>query len=158
MDYKVKFSDINGDISGFPIEVIQAAVERGVVQGRTPEDSISSLQYYRCSGFTWRDTPEGHHFWSKVMDDRNFAVFFQRFPRSIEDGVYYFRVYTEIVTPTHPVMRIRAYTRNVNKLAQKANVGDLYYMVVKGDDIKVGFALLDSAKYRKIISLGTEIK
>lgn len=158
MDYKVKTNDIEGDISGFPVEVIQAAVERGVAQGRTPEDAIRSLQYYRCSGFSWRDTPEGHRFWSKVMEHEDFAAFFQRFPRSIEDGVYYFRVHSEVVTPTHPVRQIRAYTRNATKLAQKANVGDVYYMVVKGDDIKVGFALLDSAKYRKIISLGTEIK
>lgn len=158
MDYKVKFSDINGDISDFPIEVVQAAVERGVAQGHRPEDIIRSLQDYRCAGFAWHETPEGRRFWCKVMDDRDFAVFFERFQRSIEDGVYYFRVHSEVVTHTHPVRQIRAYTRNANKLAQKANVGDLYYMVVKGDDIKVGFALLDSAKYRKIISLGTEIK
>lgn len=158
MDYKVKLRDIKGDINGFPIEVVQAAVERGAAQGNEPRQVIESLQWSRTSGFTWQRTPEGHHFWSKVMDCRDFTVFFERFPRSIEDGIYYFRVYAGIVTPAHPVRRIRTYTRNANKFARKAHVGDIYYMVIEGDDIKVGFALLDSAKYRKIISLGTEIK
>lgn len=64
------------------------------------------------------------------MNDRNFAVFFERFPRSIEDVIYYFRVYAGIVTPAHPVRQIRTYTRNANKFARKAHVGDIYYMVV----------------------------
>lgn len=62
MKYIVKREDIRGEIAGYPIEIIQAAVDRGVEQGGNENSVIRSLQYSTSGGFSWSETPEGHSF------------------------------------------------------------------------------------------------
>jgi hypothetical protein len=81
--YKVKETDLIGEIEGFPIEVVQMMMVRQYEH--RGESSISAFQRDRCSGyygFVWADTDEGSDFWSAVIDYRDFTVFFERYPGS----------------------------------------------------------------------------
>ena len=80
--YKVKQSDLKGAIKDFPIEVVQKMVERHIEQDGNAniefKDKFDVLGY-----FTWKDTIEGVDFWSKVIDYKNFDLFFERYPKSV---------------------------------------------------------------------------
>lgn len=81
--YKVTEADLIGDIEGFPIEVVQMMMVRQCEQGR--RSSISSFQRDRCCGalgFVWAETDEGSEFWSQVIDYKDFALFFEKYPSS----------------------------------------------------------------------------
>lgn len=81
--YKVTEADLIGDIEGFPIEVVQMMMVRQHEQGR--KSNISVFQRDRCDGyggFVWYDTDEGSGFWSTVIDYKDFATFFERYPSS----------------------------------------------------------------------------
>lgn len=65
--YTVKYSDLIGDISEFPIEIVQKMVERSTEQ-RKWDDAIGMSTFQEnvssagSSGFRWETTPEGHIF------------------------------------------------------------------------------------------------
>jgi hypothetical protein len=86
--YKVKQSDLIGDIKGFPIEVVQKMVERQVEQGNKADvtvfQKIANAPKWR-GGFDFEDTIEKHVFWSDIMDG-NFDIFFEYYPNK---NVYY---------------------------------------------------------------------
>lgn len=79
--YKVKPSDLIGEIEGFPLEVVQKMVDYQnksdvtIFQDARVACGSSSL------GFTWRHSPEGFDFWDKVIIERNFDVFFKKYPK-----------------------------------------------------------------------------
>lgn len=86
--YKIKQSDLIGDIKGFPIEVVQKMVERQVEQGNKSDVTVfqrrsDAAQW--CGGFDFSKTAEGHSFWGNIMEN-NFNVFFERYPNK---NVYY---------------------------------------------------------------------
>ena len=59
--YKVKQSDLIGDIKGFPIEVVQKMVERQVEQGNKADVSIFQKRGDAakwCGGFDFDETIE----------------------------------------------------------------------------------------------------
>lgn len=155
MKYTVKRKDITGAIEGYPIEIIQTAVDRGVENGGDAELVIRGLQFSTSSGFSWAATPEGIEFWSRIMCERKFNIFFQRYPREFVDGVYYF-----------VVDRSRRYWIDVAKtflgeqprFAFKGNDGDLFYIFKHGSNSITGFALKDSPRYRWVVENGTKIK
>lgn len=55
---------------GFPIEVVEKILEK----------NIQEFQEYRYKGFYWENTEEGKDFWSAVIGERDFDVFFKRYP------------------------------------------------------------------------------
>ena len=76
-----------GDLEGFPLEVIDKMIERQVEQGnianvevfetrRTSDDSYK--------GFYWETTEEGCYFWTSVIDNKNFDLFFEKYPKEEE--------------------------------------------------------------------------
>ena len=79
--YKVKQSDLKGAIKDFPIEVVQKMVERHIEQYGNAniefKDKFDVLGY-----FAWKDTIEGFDFWKNVIEDKDFDVFFKRYPKS----------------------------------------------------------------------------
>ena len=155
MKYFVKKEDISGAITGYPIEIIQAAVDRGVRQGRDASEVLRRLQRSHFSGFTWTETPEGGRFWSSVMSGRNFVLFFTRFPRNLCDGVHYFIVDKDCNNWADVA---KSYLGECSRFAFKCNSGALYYIVKRGSITITGFALKDSLRYGWAIENGTEIK
>ena len=90
METKVTTKDLIGDLKDFPIEVVEKMLEHQYKQiGKT---DISIFQKKRCEGtggkgFSWPATIEGHYFWKRVIHDKNFDIFFERYPK-VSKNVY----------------------------------------------------------------------
>ena len=90
METKVTTKDLIGDLVGFPIEVVEKMLQKQYKQ--VNKKDISIFQEYRCydkqnGGFRWEETIEGHNFWKKVISDKNFDVFFEKYPK-LSKNVY----------------------------------------------------------------------
>lgn len=155
MKYIVKRSDIIGEIAGYPIEIIQAAVDRGVEQGGDANRVIQRLQHSVAAGFSWGGTPEGIRFWRQIMCRHKFNIFFQRYPREFADGVHYFIIDTD---GEYWIDVAKTFLGESPKFAFKGHSGDLFYIFKYGDSINHGFTLKDSPRYRWAIENGTKIK
>lgn len=83
MVYKVKESDLKGQIKDFPIEVVQKMVERQYEQINRCD--VNAFQFDKYSGiqkgFIWSKTVEGEAFWRNVIANNNFDSFFAKYPR-----------------------------------------------------------------------------
>lgn len=154
MKYIVKKEDIRGEITGYPIEIIQAAVDRGIEQGGDANLVIRSLQSSTAAGFSWAETPEGSRFWSHIMCKHKFNIFFQRYPREFVDGVHYFVI---DMGGKYWINVAKTYLGERSRFAFKGHSGDLFYIVKYGNSINTGFALKDTPRYRWAIENGTEI-
>ena len=74
-----------GQLEGFPREIVERMLECQVEQGNPRDVSVfenilDADRYF--GGFTWRDTIEGSNWWSKVIDDKNFDTFFNKYPKT----------------------------------------------------------------------------
>lgn len=74
----------NGDLKGFPTEIVEKMLERQVEQGN-PKD-VSVFEKVRSStkpenGFNWHDTIEGIEFWCAVLLFKKIYVFFAKYPK-----------------------------------------------------------------------------
>lgn len=81
--YKVKQSDLKGQIEDFPIEVVQKMVDYQVGQGNKADVTIFQNRKENDSGhggFCWNETQEGFSFWENVLYG-NFSLFFEKYPK-----------------------------------------------------------------------------
>ena len=90
METKVTQQDLIGDLKGFPIEVVEEMLKYQKQQ--TGKKDISVFQNDRCQdacdkGFRWSETTEGHYFWKTIIRDREFDIFFERYPK-LSKNVY----------------------------------------------------------------------
>ena len=155
MKYIVRKSDIIGGIAGYPIEIIQAAVDRGVEQGYDAKQVIQSLQSSVGGGFSWAGTPEGAEFWGQIMYRHKFNIFFQRYPREFVDGVHYFVIDKG---NNYWVNVAKTFLGDHSRFALKGHSGDIFYIAKYGGSTSTGFALKGSPRYRWAVENGTEIK
>lgn len=84
---QVTEKDLVGALTGFPIEVVQMMILRQVEQGNLPnvgKFQSESRAAREGGGFTWDETGEGFEFWSKVIGERKWDIFFGRYPHAIE--------------------------------------------------------------------------
>lgn len=82
--FNVEQSDLVGNIKDFPIEVVDKMIEEQVKQGNCP--NVEVFQRYANAdtadgGFNWSDTKDGDDFWMEVIDDGNFELFFEKYPK-----------------------------------------------------------------------------
>ena len=82
--FKVEQSDLVGDIKDFPIEVVEKMIEEQVKQGNCP--NVKVFQNYVTAdvdddGFSWWNTDDGNDFWLEVIDECNFDLFFEKYPK-----------------------------------------------------------------------------
>lgn len=82
--FKVEQSDLVGDIKDFPIEVVEKMIEEQVKQGNYPnvevfQNGITSDR--NNDGFSWDDAEDGYDFWEDVIDNDNFDLFFEKYPK-----------------------------------------------------------------------------
>ena len=74
-----------GQLKGFPREIVERMLECQVEQ-----DNPKDVSVFECApntnqhfgGFNWKDTIEGDDWWSKVMYDKNFDIFFLKYPKT----------------------------------------------------------------------------
>lgn len=83
--YKVKPSDLKGEIKDFPFEVVQKMVERQYEQTGKCDVKVFQKDKYATDdrwGFLWSKTVEGQDFWGSIIDDNCFDLFFTRYPKN----------------------------------------------------------------------------
>ena len=73
-----------GQLTGFPKEIIARMLECQEEQG-TPRD-ISVFERDRTAGqyvegFAWYKTKEGNYLWHKIINNKNFNLFFEKYPK-----------------------------------------------------------------------------
>ena len=79
-----------GDIKGFPKEVIAKMLERQYEQTGSKDVTIfegNKDADHKSGGMTWSDTSEGLSFWNRIINNKNFDLFFERYPNSDTDDL-----------------------------------------------------------------------
>ena len=99
INFKVEQSDLVGDIKDFPIEVVEKMIEEQVAQGNYP--NVELFQNYTNAdaddgGFNWDDTKDGNYFWNEVIDECNFDLFFDKYPKKNKPNLVYIAGDSEI--------------------------------------------------------------
>ena len=82
--FKVEQSDLVGDIKDFPIEVVEKMIEEQVKQGNYPNVEVfqNNITADRNNdGFSWDDAEDEYDFWEAVIDNDNFDLFFEKYPK-----------------------------------------------------------------------------
>ena len=158
--YVVQYSDLIGNISEFPIEVVQKMVERSTEQRKwndeigmsTFQENVSSAG---SSGFRWETTPEGHTFWSRIIENKRFDLFFDLYPCKYLGKTIY--IETDGTNNKVQLSKIRNYAGKAACCGESKLKG-IYYLDVKEVrrcDIK--FAMLGPKRYKDTISSGINI-
>ena len=73
-----------GELKGFPPEVVELMLQRQVEQGNTRDIEVFEEERNagkENGGFTWIDTPEGRNFWNSIISEKDFNLFFEKYPK-----------------------------------------------------------------------------
>lgn len=158
--YTVQYSDLIGNISEFPIEIVQKMVERSTEQGKWDDETgMLTFQNHVSSagtcGFEWNSTPEGHLFWSRIIEGKRFDLFFDLYPcKYIGKTIY---VETDGTNNKVQLSKIRNYAGK-SACCGESRLKGIYYLDVKEvrrGDLK--FAMLGTKRYSDTISSGINI-
>lgn len=71
------------DILGFPVVVVEAMIRNQIEQGNVGDVKVfqgNNLSGKLGKGFDWNETKEDREFWLKVIKNKNFDVFFEKYP------------------------------------------------------------------------------
>ena len=72
-----------GEIEGFPQEVVEKMLYYQEQQGFKKDVTVFEKNCCAADrGFDWRATPEGWAFWEKVINEKNFQLFFEKYPKT----------------------------------------------------------------------------
>lgn len=77
-------SKYKGDLKGFPEEVVEAMLFYQEEQGHKRDVTVFERDRFSGDydgGFTWRETVEGHEFWQEVLGNKNFDLYFDKYPK-----------------------------------------------------------------------------
>lgn len=158
--YIVQYSDLIGDISEFPIEIVQKMVERSTEQGKWFDDIGMSIFQNRITsggsgGFYWGVAPEGHIFWSSVIEHKRFDLFFDLYPCKYLGKTIY--IETDGTNNREQLSKIRNYT-SVASCCGESNLKGIYYLdVVEARNSNIKFAMFRTKRYNDTISSGINI-
>lgn len=158
--YIVQYSDLVGDLSKFPIEIVQKMVERSTEQELWFDD-IGMTTFQRhisasgCGGFNWRATSEGHFFWSNVIEHKRFDLFFDKYPcKYLEKTIY---IETDGTNNKEKLSKIGNYTIESSCCGESILKGAYYLDVVEARKGKIKFAMFGTKRYNDTILSGINI-
>lgn len=82
--FKVEQSDLVDGIKDFPIEVVEKMIGEQEKQGN--KVNVEVFQKFPAAGigengFEWSIAEDGYDFWEKVIGERNFELFFEKYPK-----------------------------------------------------------------------------
>jgi hypothetical protein len=69
---------IDGNIRGFPLDVVTAMIVQQKNQGNPPDLLVFRDSRYvdkPLKGFNWKDTFQGQEYWKDIIENRNFENF-----------------------------------------------------------------------------------
>ena len=158
--YIVQYSDLIGNITEFPIEIVQKMVERSTEQGQWFDDvGMRTFQVHVTSsgrgGFHWSSTPEGHVFWNRVIEGRRFDLFFERYPCKYLGKTIY--IETDGTNNREQLSKIEKYTIASSCCGESTLKGVYYLDVAEVRKGKIKFAMFGTKKYNDTISSGINI-
>lgn len=158
--YIVQYSDLIGDLTKFPIEVVQKMVERSTEQGNWFDDiGMTTFHHHVTSsgrgGFSWGLTPEGHTFWSRVIEGRRFDLFFDRYPCKYLGKTIY--VETDRTNNKVQLSKIKSYTSESQCYGESRLNGIYYLDVAEARNGNIKFSMSGTKRYRDTISSGVNI-
>lgn len=85
-----------GNLEGFPKEIIARMLDCQEEQGNPRDVTVFEKQRDEGKnkrGFTWENTKEGNMFWSNVLTNKDFDIFFKRYPKQdYQDNSQEFRI------------------------------------------------------------------
>lgn len=152
---KINKDDIHGAIKNFPLEVVQKMVELTIKEEHTnAEGALEILCKTPWSGFTWEETDEGHLFWYKVIDHHEWWRFYERYPVNLSTLIRYAVVKED--SDGFP-KEIAGYLGDATELSGRGRRGDIYFAYPSINGFKVGFAIKDSPRYKRIIKDGVKL-
>lgn len=153
---KINKDDIYGAIKGFPLEVVQKMVELTMKEEHTNiEEALKILRNNPWSGFTWSETADGNLFWYKVIDQHEWWRFYERYPVNLSAPIRY-AVVKESSVGCFPE-EIAGYLGDIVELSGRGKSGDIYFAYPSINGFKIGFAIKDSPRYKKIIKDGVKL-
>lgn len=158
--YIVQYSDLIGNISEFPIEVVQKMVERSTEQGRWSDDiGMTTFQNHISAsgygGFHWQPTPEGHSFWKRVIEYKRFDLFFDLYPCKYLGKTIYIK--TDGTNNKEQLSKIKNYT-SASSCCGESKLNGIYYLdVVEARNGNIKFAMFGTKRYNDTISSGINI-
>ena len=85
-----------GELKGFPKEIIARMLDCQEEQGNPRDISVFEKQRVEGKnkgGFTWDETKEGDSFWSDLLTNKDFNLFFEKYPKK----AHQFRVGDEVI-------------------------------------------------------------
>ena len=79
--------ETKGQLIGFPKEIIACMLE--IQEEQWGKIDVSVFEKDRTAGetpkgFVWWDAKEGYDFWNEVIRYKNFALFFEKYPKKQE--------------------------------------------------------------------------
>ena len=85
------FFEYGGELIGFPREVVEKMLY--YQEQQTGKRDISVFERGKSisnawGGFTWPVTPEGDTFWSRVIRDKNFDLYFEKYPKNMKNKTF----------------------------------------------------------------------
>lgn len=90
--FKVEQNDLVGYIKEYPIEVVEKMIEEQVKQGNCPNVEVfqeNPSAGMVDGGFNWKKTEQGYEFWDEVIDECNFDLFFEKYPKKNKANLVY---------------------------------------------------------------------
>lgn len=158
--YIVQYSDLVGNISEFPIEVVQKMVERSTEQELWSDGvGMTTFQSHITSagrgGFRWDATIEGHTFWSRVIEHKRFDLFFDLYPCKYLGKTIY--IETDGTNNRGQLSKIGNYTIASSCCGESTLKGVYYLDVVEARKGKIKFAMFGTKRYKDTISSGINI-
>lgn len=81
--YSITKEDMYGEIDGFPVGVVIRMMEEQEAQGNMPNVKVfqKGKDYLKIrGGFDWDETSAGWDFWYKVVINKDFDHFFEKYP------------------------------------------------------------------------------
>lgn len=82
--FEINKSHLVGKIADFPIEVVERMVYEQINQSQKPNPTVFTIKNFAGpgeGGFSWALTEDGYAFWEKVIRDKNFDLFFSKYPK-----------------------------------------------------------------------------
>ena len=158
--YIVQYSDLIGNISDFPIEIVQKMVERSTEQEHWFDDiGMITFQHHISSagrgGFNWGSTPEGHSFWESIIEHKRFDLFFDLYPCKYLGKTIY--IETDGTNNREQLSKIRYYTSVVSCCGESTLKGIYYLDVVEKRKGNIKFTMFGTKRYNDTISSGINI-
>lgn len=96
---KISEKDLIGNLEGFPIEVVEIMLKRQEEQGNVANVMVFQNEIRAgamAQGFNWVISPEGEDFWKKVVLEKNFELFFEKYPMELDMPNEYFGIKEEV--------------------------------------------------------------